>query len=36
MKNLEKIDLFNFDLENGKQQSIIALFYQTFGQPIQQ
>jgi len=31
MKNLEKIDVFNFDLENGKQQSYIPLFYQTFG-----
>jgi homoserine O-acetyltransferase len=34
MKNLEKIDLFNFDLENGKQRPYIPLFYQTFGQPI--
>ena len=34
MKNLEKIDLFNFDLENGKQRSYIPLFYQQFGQPI--
>lgn len=31
---LEKTDLLNFDLENGKQQSIIQLFYQIFGQPI--
>ena len=31
---LEKTDLLNFDLENGKQQSIIPLFYQIFGQPI--
>lgn len=34
MKNLEKIDLFTFDLENGKQRPYIPLFYQTFGQPI--
>lgn len=34
MKNLEKIDIFNFDLENGKQRPYIPLFYQTFGQPI--
>ena len=34
MKNLEKIDLFNFDLENGKQRPYIPLFYQQFGQPI--
>jgi homoserine O-acetyltransferase len=34
MKNLEKIDLFNFDLENGMQQPFILLFYQIFGQPI--
>lgn len=34
MKNLEKIDLFNFDLENAKQRSYIPLFYQQFGQPI--
>lgn len=33
-KNLEKIDLFNFDLENGKQKPYIPLFYQTFGLPI--
>ena len=31
---LKKIDLFNFDLENGKQKSYIPLCYQTFGQPI--
>ncbi|MEC4004677.1 alpha/beta fold hydrolase [Flavobacterium sp. SUN052] len=31
---LEKIDLFNFDLENGKLKSYIPLFYQVFGQPI--
>lgn len=34
MKNLEKIDLFNFDLENGKQRAYIPLFFQQFGQPI--
>lgn len=34
MKNLEKIDLFNFDLENGKTRSYIPLFFQAFGQPI--
>ena len=33
-KNLEKIDVFNFDLENGKQKPYIPLFYQTFGLPI--
>ena len=31
---LEKIDLFKFDLENGKQTIYIPLFYQIFGQPI--
>lgn len=34
MKKLEKIDLFNFDLESGKQRLYLPLFYQTFGQPI--
>ncbi|WP_333599816.1 alpha/beta fold hydrolase [Flavobacterium sp.] len=34
MKDLEKIDLFHFDLENGKQRPYIPLFFQTFGQPI--
>ncbi|WP_333876496.1 alpha/beta fold hydrolase [Flavobacterium sp.] len=34
MKKLEKIDLFDFRLENGKQRPYIPLFYQTFGQPI--
>jgi homoserine O-acetyltransferase len=34
MKNIEKIDLFNFDLEIGKQKPYISLFYQVFGQPI--
>jgi homoserine O-acetyltransferase len=34
MKKLEKIDLFNFDLESGKQRPFLPLFYQTFGQPI--
>lgn len=34
MKKLEKIDLYNFELENGKQSVYIPLFYQVFGQPI--
>ncbi|MGC4040032.1 MAG: alpha/beta fold hydrolase [Flavobacterium sp.] len=34
MKNLEKIDLFNFDLENGKRRPYIPLFFQSFGQPL--
>lgn len=34
MKKLEKIDLFNFDSESGKQRPYIPLFYQTFGQPV--
>ena len=34
MKNIEKIDVFNFDLESGKKQPYIPLFYQTFGLPI--
>lgn len=34
MKNLGKIDVFNFDLENGKRLSYLPLFYQTFGLPI--
>ena len=34
MKNLEKIELFNFDLEGGKQRPCIRLFFQVFGQPI--
>ncbi|MBN8640335.1 MAG: alpha/beta fold hydrolase [Flavobacteriales bacterium] len=34
MKNIEKIDLFDFKLELGKQQGYLPLFYQTFGQPI--
>lgn len=33
-KNLEKIDLFNFKLENGLVKSHIPLTYQIFGQPI--
>jgi homoserine O-acetyltransferase len=33
-KNLEKIDLFNFNLEIGKQRNYIPLFYQSFGQTI--
>jgi len=31
---LQKIDLFNFDLEQGKRLLYLPLFYQTFGQPI--
>ena len=31
---LKKIDLFNFDLEQGKRLAYLPLFYQTFGQPI--
>lgn len=31
---LKKIDLFNFELENGNQKSYIPLFYQIFGKPI--
>ena len=31
---LKKIDLFNFELENGSLQAYIPLFYQTFGKPI--
>ena len=31
---LEKIDVFDFNLENGKHKKHIPLFYQTFGQPI--
>jgi homoserine O-acetyltransferase len=33
-KNLEKIDLFNFDLEIEKQHKYIPLFYQSFGKTI--
>lgn len=31
---LEKIDVFDFNLENGKHKKNISLFYQLFGQPI--
>lgn len=31
---LEKIVLYNFNLESGKQVEYLPLFYQTFGQPI--
>lgn len=31
---LEKIVLYNFNLENGKQIVYLPLFYQTFGQPL--
>lgn len=34
MENLKKIDLFNFDLEIGKQKAYLPLFYQTFGKPL--
>lgn len=34
MKNLENLDIFNFDLENGKKRTSFSLFYQTFGKPI--
>lgn len=34
MKNIEKIDIFNFDLELGKHKPYIALSYQIFGQPL--
>ncbi len=34
MKNIEKIDLFDFDLELGKRKPFISLAYQVFGQPI--
>lgn len=34
MKNIEKIDLFDFDLELGKRKPFISLLYQVFGQPI--
>lgn len=34
MKNLKKIDLFNFNLEIGKVRPTIPLYYETFGQPI--
>lgn len=33
-KMLEKIDVFDFNLENGKHKKHISLFYQTFGQTI--
>ncbi|MES2748667.1 MAG: alpha/beta fold hydrolase [Bacteroidota bacterium] len=34
MKKIQKIDLFDFNLENGKLVRYLPLFYQTFGQPI--
>jgi homoserine O-acetyltransferase len=34
MKNLEKIDIYNFDLELGKHKPYIALSYQIFGQAL--
>lgn len=36
LKMIHKIDLFNFNLENGKVKPYLPLFYQTFGQPIGQ
>ncbi|WP_281322795.1 alpha/beta fold hydrolase [Flavobacterium aestivum] len=34
MGNLEKIDIFNFDLEIGKLKPYLPLFYQVFGKPL--
>jgi len=34
MKRLEKIDVFDFNLENRKLKKYIPLYYQIFGQPI--
>ena len=34
MKNLKKIDLFNFNLEIGKVKPYIPLYYETFGQTV--
>lgn len=34
MNNLDKIDLFNFDLEIGKQLRYLPLFYQIFGKSL--
>lgn len=34
MKNLKKINLFNFQLEIGKVRPYIPLYYETFGQPV--
>ncbi len=34
MNNLEKKDLFEFDLEVGKRIKYLPLFYQTFGKPL--
>ena len=34
MDNLNKIDLFDFDLEVGKRIKYLPLFYQTFGQQL--
>ena len=34
MKDLKKIDLFNFNLEIGKVRPYIPLYYETFGQPV--
>ncbi len=34
MKNLKKLDLFNFNLDIGKVKPYIPLYYETFGQPL--
>lgn len=34
MKRIEKIDVFNFNLENGKQKPYLALYYEIFGEPL--
>jgi homoserine O-acetyltransferase len=34
MESVVKIDLFNFNLEAGKQKVYLPLFYQVFGQPL--
>jgi homoserine O-acetyltransferase len=36
MEKVEKIDLFNFELEKGKQKAYISLSYQIFGPPMGQ
>lgn len=34
MKRIEKIDIFNFDLENGKNKAYLSLQYEVFGEPL--
>lgn len=34
MRTIKKIDIFNFDLENGKQKPYLPLYYETFGLPL--